>query len=550
MDKMPEVSTFSDGTKIWEKEFEKFAVKVYVPHTNQPADIVNFGFRAPYLMIFEEKRMSFDEAKAFAKENGFEEIASGLAGSVVFFSPMNEGGWEKAPDDIYQEILEETRISQYYRDGIAITYDRFAKKLDKPYIRGAVLRTYLYGYGASADYIAKYCMKTIEGQGLYGRGDVTPAGCILQGLSVLPEISRRDLPVVSIGNSEEINEVLKKGTDYLLIKDKAETVKDFHEFVERHRRMVGNLEEQVDFDKIGMVCEPSFVTVKTTPDNRGDDKDTEHHKIGYVAYYNRGIMDGGKKVPLVMCFHGGGDSAFIMASTSGWYRIAQKNNFLLICVEHHMNSTASEAVEMIGILKQKYSIDETRIYSTGFSMGGCKTWDLMQEYPQIFAAVAPMDATFEVGCNVFADPVPGYHRDVTLPVFYAGGEITPLPELPFQAQKCVDRMGYVFEANHVIKPYNVKLEEAANWQNKIWGIDGDASYSFPNPEREGSILSLELFESEGGKCYSVFACVGNQMHEVRHHTCENAWKFLSCFRRLPDGTIEGGDMETIKSLYA
>ena len=34
-------------------------------------------------------------------------------------------------------------------------------------------------------------------------------------------------------------------------------------------------------------------------------------------------------------------------------------------------------------------------------MGGCKTWDLYQEYPDVFAAVAPMDATFDVGCNLF-----------------------------------------------------------------------------------------------------------------------------------------------------
>ena len=52
-------------------------------------------------------------------------------------------------------------------------------------------------------------------------------------------------------------------------------------------------------------------------------------------------------------------------------------------------------------------------------------------------------------------------------------------EAAFQAQKCVDRMGYVFEANHVIKPYNVKLEEAANWQNKISVYSNSLSESAP-----------------------------------------------------------------------
>ena len=93
MDKKPEITVFEDGTKIWEAELGTFAVKTYLPHTELPADIVNFGFRAPYLMIFEEKRLSKQEAKEFADRNGFSEVASRFAGSVTFFHPLCEGGW-------------------------------------------------------------------------------------------------------------------------------------------------------------------------------------------------------------------------------------------------------------------------------------------------------------------------------------------------------------------------------------------------------------------------------------------------------------------------
>ena len=62
-------------------------------------------------------------------------------------------------------------------------------------------------------------------------------------------------------------------------------------------------------------------------------------------------------------------------------------------------------IELLEILKKKYKIDSTRIYATGFSMGGCKTWDMIQEYPQVLAAAAPMDATFDVGCNVYGNKV-------------------------------------------------------------------------------------------------------------------------------------------------
>ena len=110
-------------------------------------------------------------------------------------------------------------------------------------------------------------------------------------------------------------------------------------------------------------------------------------------------------------------------------------------------------------------------------------------------------------------------------------------------------MGYVFKVNQVAKAYDVKLEEKESWENPIWGVNGDFTYSLVNEERENSVLTLQLFTSTNGKCYSVFGCVGNQGHEVRHHTCEQAWKFMSQFKRLPDGSIEGGDLETIKGLY-
>jgi predicted peptidase len=51
----------------------------------------------------------------------------------------------------------------------------------------------------------------------------------------------------------------------------------------------------------------------------------------------------------------------------------------------------------IGLLKTllneltlKYPIDESRIYITGLSMGGCATYDLLMRYPEKFAAGAPI----------------------------------------------------------------------------------------------------------------------------------------------------------------
>ena len=208
-----------------------------------------------------------------------------------------------------------------------------------------------------------------------------------------------------------------------------------------------------------------------------------------------------------------------------------RNRFLLITVENHLNSTATEMVEFLAHLRQKYPIDESRIYASGFSMGGCKSWDLFQEYPSLFAALAPMDATFEVGLNVFGKEAPcEINKDVPVPVFYAGGEITPLPELPFQAEKCVDRIRNLFAVNEVKKPYTAELSDVVNWVNPIWGIDGDSTETFYDESRD-SVLTVHYFESRDGVVRTALASISGQGHECREHTCEQAWKFMSRFMR-------------------
>ena len=45
---------------------------------------------------------------------------------------------------------------------------------------------------------------------------------------------------------------------------------------------------------------------------------------------------------------------------------------------------------LVDDLAGRLSIDKTRIYVTGLSMGGYGSWDLMARYPRIFAAGVPI----------------------------------------------------------------------------------------------------------------------------------------------------------------
>ena len=546
MKEKPVVTHLMDGSAIWSHTFDTFEAVVYVPVNDKDDDILNYGYLAPYLLVFAPGRFSIEQAAAFAKENGLERLAADFASSVVFIYPVT-GSWKTASPDIFAEILSNSAIHQYYEDGYVKRFNRFTKQLDDYRIRGAIFRTNLFGFGESADYIARNCLCHFEGDGLWGRADSAPVTCILSGLSETPVIGADDIPIISAGNSDEINNMFQSNVKYLLVKEKADLYCDYYEFSRKFRRMLGQLELDPDLEAEGLITEPGIEILKTSVDNHGDDKGTAEHKVGYFAFYNEGLFDRGP-APLLLTFHGGGDSAFYIAHISGWARIAHRHDFLLVSIENHLNSTATEMTELIDRLRRKYSIDASRIYCSGFSMGGCKSWDMVGEYPLVLAAAAPMDATFEMGLNSYGEPsaLP-LNTTVPVPIFYSGGEITPLPELPFQAQKCIDRIRYVLELNKTGKTYDVKLEDKDSWENRIWGINGDFRYQTPDHTRNAT-LTIEMFNSSG-RCLTALSSVSGQGHECREHTCENAWRFMSNFRRLQDGTIEGGDFETVRNSF-
>lgn len=555
MTSMPSITTLVNGARAWENEFGKFFATVYVPANDLPDDIINYGFKIPYLLVLSERHLTMQEAADFADANGFTAVAKAHAGSVVFIYPTCEGGWNNADVSLYQELISNSKLNQYYSDGVATPINRFSGKAEEKFIRGAIFRVYLYGYGESADYIARCCMTTIQSDYLWGPGEITPAVCSLERLGTLPNVIglRRDIPVISAGNSSEVNAFISNHFDNVLVKDKADVEKDFYDFTRNYRRWCGTLELEPNLDELNMVCEPVIEELTMSPDNLGDDspihkagyenqRDTGDgsnvtfvtpgttHRVGALAFYNRKLFDNGP-APLLLAFHGGGDSAMYISYISGWYDIAHRHNFLLVALENHLNSTATEMIELIDRLCKKYDIDRSRIYGSGFSMGGCKSWDLYQEYPEVFAGLAPMDATFEVGLNSYGRPAPkAINRDVPVPLFYSGGEITPLPELPFQAEKCWDRMRYVFDVNKLKTPYGVTFEDRENWSDKIWGISGDRVDRIYDPSRD-SYLTLNYFDSTDGVCRTVFTSVSGQGHECRRHTCEQAWLFLSKFSR-------------------
>jgi len=184
MKDFPQIQTLENGSRCWSHALEKFRVKAYIPQGHPLEDIVNFGFDAPYLLVFEEEEMTVEEAAAYAEVQGLADIARTYSTSVVFVSPA--GSWEEADESLFIDLVAESRIHQYHRDGVVISKNRFTGETDGYFIRGAIFRTHLFGRGRAADYIARHCLKTLQGLYLWGPGEITPTTVMLENLSVIP----------------------------------------------------------------------------------------------------------------------------------------------------------------------------------------------------------------------------------------------------------------------------------------------------------------------------------------------------------------------------
>ncbi|MBO7601283.1 MAG: hypothetical protein J6S95_09080, partial [Lachnospiraceae bacterium] len=274
MQERPAVRVLADGGKVWEHEFEKFYLKAYVPKTDIDGQVNNYGFRAPLLLIFEETRQSMDEAVSFAETNGFAKIASAVDSSVLFIYP--KAGWADAGEDLYASIIAEIKMVPTYADGIAEDRNLFTGELKGYAVRGAIFRADIYSYGVSADYVATHLLKTLQGEYLWGPGEITPAMCSMERLSVIPKVERTDIAVLSIGNSFEINDAFKSCNN-LLVKEHADYTADFKSFVRKFKMWCGNMEIEPDFEALDMTEKACCCVVKTTEDQRGIFKGTTEH---------------------------------------------------------------------------------------------------------------------------------------------------------------------------------------------------------------------------------------------------------------------------------
>lgn len=534
--------------KITELSVSGHTIYVYAPESQLP--VCSSG-TAPAFIVFGDEAYTKRTAEKTALSSGLAELAAKEGSTVVFVNPEGKS-WEEEDESVYIDLLKmySDSSNEVYVDGL-LTKQNEATGETEYSIMGTTTRVYVYGEGEGADYAAENLVKplieVVDFNGTDRVLDYTASSVTMFAPEEIPDLTEPvDMAVSVVNGPSDAQEALSAVTDKLAIDstdvkdgfDQEWILEQYGTVCGAYQRQAGQLLPYHNWESEGIVQKFESFQVKTSPDNLTF-AGQEEHVINYITYYAEDLDVTNGNVPLMICLHGGGSTALSIAQRAEWPLVGKQEGFITVSVDlHNPNVSATEIIALIDHLKETYSIDSSRIYASGFSMGGVKTWDLYEQFPEVFAGVAPMDASNEPGEDSFGGQVANPNTDVIIPVFYVAGGASPLPESPRQSEKLVHRLANLFSVNNVVKEYDCSFDEQSGWENPVWGVNGDLSYSVTDTVYKDSTMTVDLFASEDGHYYTALALAGNKSHEIYARDSWAAWDFLSQFSRNADGSIE------------
>ncbi len=189
----------------------------------------------------------------------------------------------------------------------------------------------------------------------------------------------------------------------------------------------------------------------------------ELRQISYVLDYPEKTKE---KVPLIVFLHGSGERGtnleMVKAHSPFTYKNLIKEPVAILAPQCPANQwwDTENVYQLIKEIQGNYKIDESRIYLTGLSMGGWGSWKLANEYPELFAALAPVCAPSDRWMKATIHR----YKELPIKIFHGGNDdiVSPMTSIEmYQELKKVNK--------------NVELIIFPNDNHNSW----DSTYSDP-----------------------------------------------------------------------
>jgi pimeloyl-ACP methyl ester carboxylesterase len=153
----------------------------------------------------------------------------------------------------------------------------------------------------------------------------------------------------------------------------------------------------------GVTADGIHVTVKS--ENRFSDVKTPNGEFlqYWVEYLPDEVVKGtapAGTVPLWLALHGGGDDPRQFVDEIGLLPLAGTDRFAIVAPDHSTISSLLPGVlpKLVRYMLKTYpALDPSRVYVTGYSMGGAATLRAVNGDPSVFAAAVPMAAAPYMG---------------------------------------------------------------------------------------------------------------------------------------------------------
>ena len=136
-----------------------------------------------------------------------------------------------------------------------------------------------------------------------------------------------------------------------------------------------------------------------------------------------------KKYPVVFALHGACNNIFLVEGW-GFVQEAARREWIVIIPSPELDEFVLDILEQA---KKLYPVDREPVYAAGFSYGGWASNRLGNQYPEVFAAVAPcgtaMDNGFIEGFDDDREPLPPFDgvpralaKNICMPIINVYGE--------------------------------------------------------------------------------------------------------------------------------